>query len=489
MLVTVSSASLRGITGHPVQVEVHIAAGGLPGFTIIGSPDATCREARDRVRAAVLNSGFTWPPGRITVNLAPGDLPKTGAALDLPIALGVLAADDQLSADLLAGTAFLGELGLDGAIRPVRGVLSLLDAFDPATAVVVPPDNLTEAHLTSHPYLRTAPDLAALVAALRHDTPWPTPDSDRPTPDHGAPGPDLADIRAEPLTVLALEVAAAGGHHLLFVGPHGAGATLLARVAAALAPPLDPAELVETARIRSAAGLPVIPGHGRRPFREPHHSASLPAVIGGAGPTIAPGELSLAHAGTLFLEDLPEHPATTLDAIAHTLDRGTIRVARGTTTVDLPARFQLIAAMAPCPGHHPDQSCTCSDAALARYRRRVPTQLLDRLALRIALPPASHLHPAAHHDTASASRRVAGARTYLQSGITPTLTDDAACLLDDHHRAGTLSARGRLQVIDLAHTITALNKTGYWPHVIDAETITLALQLRPEPHQLIPRPQ
>jgi magnesium chelatase family protein len=476
MLVTVSSASLRGIAGYPVQVEVHIAATGLPGFTVIGSPDATCREARDRVRAALLNSGFTWPHGRITVNLAPSGLPKAGAALDLPIALGVLAADDQLSADLLTGMAFLGELGLDGAIRPTRGVLSLFDAFDPATVVVVPPDNQTEAQLTGHAYLRTAPNLASVVAALRHDTPWATPDSDR-SADHGAPGPDLADIRAEPLTVLALEVAAAGGHHLLFVGPHGAGATLLARVAAALAPPLDPAELVETARVRSAAGLPLIPGHGRRPFREPHPNASLPAVIGGAGPTVAPGELSLAHAGTLFLDDLPEHPATTLDAIAHTLDRGTIRVARGTTTVDLPARFQLIAAMAPCPGHHPDQSCTCSDAALARYRRRVPTQLLDRLALRIALPPASHLHPAAHHDTATAARRVTNARARLRAGTAPTLTPDATDLLDRHHRAGTLTGRGRHQVIAIAHTITALNATDDEPGTIDVDAINLALAL------------
>jgi magnesium chelatase family protein len=492
MLVTVSSAALRGITGLPVQVEVHITAAGLPGFTVIGSPDATCRETRDRVRAALLNSGFTWPAGRVTVNLAPSGLAKTGAALDLPIALGVLAADDQLSPDLLTGMAFIGELGLDGAIRSTRGVLPLVDTFDFAsTLVVVPPDNHAEACATHNPHLRTAPTLAALVANLRHQTPWATPEAEPSTPPNQPPAglaPDLAEVHADPLTVLALEVAAAGRHPLLFVGPAGTGATLLARLTAALAPRLNFGELSDVTRIRSAAGLPFTPTDTRPPFRAPHHSASLLAVIGGAGPTASPGELSLAHAGALFLDDLPEYPASTLDAIAHALDRGTIRVTRG-TTVDLPAQVQLIAAMAPCPGTHPDGPCTCSDAALARYRRRIPALLLDRLAVRVRLQPPARL-PLAAHDTATAARRVAQARTRLQSGIAPALTDDAARLLDHHHhhQAGTLSARGRLDVIALAHTITALNTTDYRPHTIDADAITLALAFRPNVDQILTRP-
>jgi magnesium chelatase family protein len=295
MLATISSATLSGIDGVSVTVEVHVA-NGLPGFTVVGLPDTSCREARDRVRAALLTTGFEWPDRRTTVNLAPTSIRKIGAGLDLAIAIGVLVASEQLPPEVVAGRAFIGELGLDGTLRHVPGTLSLVDACaDPE--VVVPPGSHSEASLVSHRDVRCAPDIRELVDALTAEAPWPRP-PDEPIGSETASVPDLSDVRGHQLARLAIEVAAAGGHHLLMVGPPGSGKTMLAERLPGLLPELDDATAFEATRVQSAAGLAAIDGLVRRPpWRAPHHGTSAVAMVGGGGHRLRPGEISLAHGG------------------------------------------------------------------------------------------------------------------------------------------------------------------------------------------------
>jgi magnesium chelatase family protein len=294
MLATISAATLVGVEGHPVSVEVHVS-NGLPGFRVVGLPDTSCREARDRVRAALISSGFVWPQKRITVNLAPSGLRKAGPGLDLAMALGVLVADGQVAAGTLAASAFIAELGLDGSLRWVPGILPLVAATS-QPAVVVPPSCGREACLVACPRVRTAPTLRALVLALRGQAPWPDLAPGAAGPD-GPPAPDLSEVRGQPFARQALEVAAAGGHHLLMVGPAGAGKTMLAARLPGLLPPLTPDQALEVAKIHSAAGLdPGVAGLSLRPpFRSPHHSASAVSLIGGGGARLRPGEISCAH--------------------------------------------------------------------------------------------------------------------------------------------------------------------------------------------------
>jgi magnesium chelatase family protein len=300
MLATVSSATLVGVDGHPVSVEVHVS-NGLPGFRVVGLPDASCREARDRVRAALISSGFAWPQKRITVNLAPSGLRKAGSGLDLAVALGVLAADGQIAAGPLAGAAFIAELGLDGSLRRVPGILPLVAAAGQPD-VVVPPSCGREASLVRRARTRTAGTLRALVQALRGQAAWPEMAPDDECPDAPA-APDLVEVRGQPFGRQALEVAAAGGHHLLMVGPAGAGKTMLATRLPGLLPPLSADQALEVAMIHSAAGLDVASGGLclRPPFRSPHHSASAVSLIGGGGARLRPGEISCAHAELITL--------------------------------------------------------------------------------------------------------------------------------------------------------------------------------------------
>ncbi|MGC8628410.1 MAG: ATP-binding protein [Acidimicrobiales bacterium] len=294
MLATVCSATLVGVEGCLVSVEVHVA-NGIPGFRVVGLPDASCREARDRARAAIISSGYRWPQRRVTVNLAPSGVRKGGPGLDLAIALGVLAADGQLDPQLLEGTAFVGELGLDGSLRPVAGVLPLVEAAG-RLAVVVPLGSLREARLVRSNGLYAAISLRSLLEILHGQADWPLVPGAAADADC-APVPDLADVRGQPLARLALEVAAAGAHHLLLVGPAGAGKTMLASRLVGLLPDLTPAEALEVAKVHSAAGI-VTPGAGiclRPPFRSPHHSASAVSLIGGGGARVRPGEISCAH--------------------------------------------------------------------------------------------------------------------------------------------------------------------------------------------------
>lgn len=294
MLAMVSSATLVGVQGQSISVEVHVSTG-LPSFTIVGLPDAACRESRDRVRAAVLSSGLRWPQKRITVNLAPSGVRKGGAGLDLPIAVALLVADGQLPAPAVAGLAFVGELGLDGTLRRVPGVLALVHAVG-SSVVVLPPCCLAEARIVPDVEVRSAPTLEALAMALRGRRGWEGPPAAAP-PEPEPPAPDLAEVRGQPLGRLAVEVAAAGGHHLLMVGPPGAGKTMLAERLPGILPPLEAAEALEVARIHSAAGLPLPPAVliRRPPFRSPHHSASPVSLVGGGGAQMRPGELSCAH--------------------------------------------------------------------------------------------------------------------------------------------------------------------------------------------------
>ncbi len=499
MIATVPSATLLGVEGHPVVVEVHVS-NGLPGFAVVGLPDAACRESRDRVRAALLSSALPWPLRRVTVNLAPSGVRKGGAGLDLPIAVGLLVAAGELSPEAVAGTAFVGELGLDGSIRRVPGMVPLVDALA-TREVVVPPPCVAEASLVGRHRVRTAATLRGVVDALVGAAPWEDPAAPSPRSALAAE-PDLADVRGQRLGRWALEVAAAGGHHLLLTGPPGAGKTLLARRLAGLLPTLDRPQALETTRVHSAAGLELPPGGlvQRPPLRAPHHSASPVSLIGGGTTWMRPGEISLATNGVLFLDELGEFPASVLDALRQPLEEGAVRVCRARSSLTFPARFLLVAAMNPCPCGEggPPGSCRCTDAARARYGRRLSGPLLDRFDLRIpvARPDVGELLGGPPGEgTAVVARRVATARALAaergvraNAELPPGRLDEVAPLsapawrvLEWRLRAGSLSARGLHRVRRVARTLADLDGA---PAQLTEEHVCAALELRVEPAAL-----
>ncbi|HHJ13361.1 MAG TPA: ATP-dependent protease [Gammaproteobacteria bacterium] len=390
-LAVVHSRARVGVEAPPVTVEVHLS-NGLPALSMVGLPETAVRESRERVRSALLASGFEFPTRRITVNLAPADLPKQGGRYDLAIAVGILAASSQIPQQRLEGHEFVAELALGGATRPVDGLLpSVLAAGRADRCTLCAPGNAAEAALAGPGRVRLADHLRAVCQYLRGleelPQPQPLPEAAPEAREEGVQ--DLARVRGQVQARRALEIAAAGGHNLLLTGPPGTGKTLLAACLPGLLPPMSVAEALEVAAVRSVRGLPLEPRYWRqRPFRSPHHSASAVALTGG-GPAPLPGEVSLAHQGVLFMDELPEFPRHALDMLREPLESGHIHIARAAGQCRFPARFQLIAAMNPCPCGYlgdPERACRCTPAQIARYQGRVSGPLLDRIDLQVRMP-------------------------------------------------------------------------------------------------------
>ncbi|MBB4013760.1 YifB family Mg chelatase-like AAA ATPase [Niveibacterium umoris] len=473
-LACVVSRALDGIAAPEVVAEVHLA-NGLPGFSLVGLPEAEVRESRDRVRAALQTCQFEFPQRRITANLAPADLPKEGGRFDLPIALGILAASGQIRGGALEGIEFAGELSLDGRLRPVRGALAMaLAATRAGRRLVLPEANAGEAALVDGAGVFAARSLLEVVAHLNGQTlldPVSASDAVRTTPNY----PDLADVRGQQSAKRALEIAAAGRHSLLFFGPPGSGKSMLAHRLPGVLPPMTDAEALEAAAVQSIDGGFDPARWGVRPVRSPHHSASAAALVGG-GASPRPGEISLAHHGILFLDELPEFDRRVLESLREPLETGHITVSRAARRADFPARFQLVAAMNPCPcGHYGSASgrCRCTPDQVARYRGRLSGPLLDRIdmVLEVAAVPAADLQAAKPGEpSAEVRRRVAHADTRQQHRQGKPNAALAAAEVERHctpDEAGArllagaiarlgLSARGTHRVLRVARTIADL---------------------------------
>ncbi|MGV0997847.1 MAG: YifB family Mg chelatase-like AAA ATPase [Fluviibacter sp.] len=388
-LALIHTRALDGLHAPPVVVEVHVA-NGLPAFSLVGLADAEVREARDRVRAALLSSGFEFPARRITVNLAPADLPKDSGRFDLPIALGLLAASGQLPALNLGDYEFAGELSLTGSLRPVRGALALALASQKAgRTLIVPEASGAEAALADGAAVRFAHTLREVCTHLMGEEALAAPR--KPDLSHLATYPDLCEVKGQAQARRALEIAATGGHALLMLGPPGTGKSMLATRLPGILPPLAADEALVSAGILSLAGTFNPQRFSERPFRAPHHSASPAAVIGG-GSQALPGEISLATGGVLFLDELPEFDRRVLESLREPLETGEVHIARANRRATYPAAFQLIAAMNPCPcGYqgHPTRACRCTPEQIQRYRGRLSGPLLDRIDLCIEVPALS----------------------------------------------------------------------------------------------------
>jgi magnesium chelatase family protein len=498
MLAHVTTFAIQGVESRRVTVEVDIRPG-LPGFTIVGLGDRAVREARERVRSAILNSGFEFPARRITVNLAPASLRKEGPGFDLAIACGVLVASAQLPIMSLERVAVFGELALGGGLRACRGVLAVAEGVVAAglPGLVLPAMHAREAALVEELGVHGAEDLAEVAAILRGESAGTVPpEDDGPRPRRsGGRAMDLTDVRGHGGPLRALTIAAAGGHNLLLAGPPGTGKTMLAQRLPSILPPLSRAEAIEVTRIQGVAGLR--PGAGlvaERPFRSPHHTISASGLVGG-GAIPTPGEATLAHHGVLFLDELAEFSRPSLEALRQPLEDGRVAIVRGQRRAVFPSRFMLVASTNPCPcGHAGSPRCRCGEVDMVRYQRRLSGPLLDRLDLLVdvqrptpedfAGPPACRSADVRERVVAARERQAtrmgetgAACNAHLDAALVRrhvTLDPRGASVLRRAYDRGTLSPRGHDRVLRVARTIADLEGSD----AVGSDHLLEALSLR-----------